>query len=232
MKKVVLALLLVPLTTTCYAGDDFSLNFGPAPVNLANQENGLSLGYDVVNVDVKDAGAMTATTTSIAYRSKMSGSKMMKSFFYATNISSDFYDTGAGIGFGSNITWGSPTGLAGLLGLHMDVQNFDTTLSNGNELYIEIATYAFDIGAQYHKQISEDATLVPWFKFSSIKGYSDVGGSCNTSPCFLSDQDPIDIALTATTLGFDIKYKSFSLGAMYQSHQSADIKTLSLSYDF
>ena len=155
----------------------------------------------------------------------------MKTHFYNSSIESDFYDHGGGIGFGSTMTWGSPTGIAGIVGLHMDVQYFEYQIG-GNDFNTEIATYAFDLGVQYHKHLDANFVLVPWAKYSTISGYTSFGGSCNVSPCSLADDDEQSLSLSAMALGMDIKFNDFSLGAMYQSSEETDISSLSLSYNF
>lgn len=208
------------------ASDEPSFSFGPAPANLSKTEGALSLGLNIVNVDIDNSDGLTATTLSISSKTSVKNNSSNKFTFYYLTIDSDLYDSGVGFGLEFSRSMGSPNGLAGIVGIRMDVQNY--YLAGNTDWMIEVATYAFDLGVQNHSRISDSFMVIPWAKYSYVSGYSTISG-CDPT-CAPDEQ--VDLQYSALSFGMDAVFNDISLGAMYQSSQSSTVTSLSLSYDF
>lgn len=225
-------IMLVTMATQVLAADPAKFSFAPAPVNLSGQaKSGATLSLLTGNVKVDNADDIKVLDVSAQYKLYKGSSAAYKYYAHAANLSSNGFDSGNSAGLGMSGSFGSNTGFAGLFGAAVDVASFESSVANAKQS-VNILLLALEAGVQYHQHINDDLAFIPWFKFATAKAGVHVKNTCSASSSFCFNVDDYSsTSYSYTTFGFDLKYRSNSLGMLYQNSKGAKVMSIAFSMD-
>lgn len=219
------------LPNTVQAESDVTVSFGPAPVNMAGKEGEThSIGADLVNMTIDGMDDINIITGRYAIKNKSANSAIQQAFFLGT-IDSEAIESGYMGGWKFSLSSGQQDGLATVLNLGLDLSQYDMEMAS-------MTMYNGSVGVGLQYGISAGAfSLVPWALIGGY--YSSYSMEIDTIECidtYCYDSTLYDDGSNngmTTSMGFDILFNNFSLGAMYQNlGDNSSMTNLSFTLNF